>query len=139
MPKGHPDLFEVGVEIPVLLATPGFMDRPLEWYHETFGFPDHGRNMRPQNEFLYDVKKDGAPLVEGDSDRVGFGDVRLTLKKKISGTDPVIIILADVELPTGNARIGYRSGSIDSAIDIVNVISYNVSIRYHRSVGPFVV
>ena len=95
------------------------MDRPLAWYHETFGFPDYGRSTRPQNEFLYDIKKDGAPVIEGDNDRVGFGDVRLTLKKKISGIDPVISILADMELPTGNARIGCGSGSIDSAIAVL--------------------
>jgi hypothetical protein len=109
-------LFEIGVDVPVLRATGGFTDRPLAWYHRTFGFPDYGRNTRPQNEFLYDIKKDGAPLIEGDNDRAGFGDVRLTLKKEITGPDPVISILADAELPTGNARIGYGSGSIDSGI-----------------------
>jgi hypothetical protein len=114
--RNIPDLFEVGFDLPVLRATGGFMDRPLTWYHRTFGFPDYGRNTRPQNEFLYDIKKDGAPLIEGDNDRAGFGDVRLTLKKGITGPDPVVSILADAELPTGNARIGYGSGSIDSGI-----------------------
>ncbi|HET6365468.1 MAG TPA: DUF3187 family protein [Nitrospirota bacterium] len=133
--KDIPALFEVGVDIPVLRATPGFMDRPLEWYHETFGFPDYGRNTRPQNEFLYDVKKDGAPLIEGDSDRVGFGDVRLTLKKKISGIDPVLSVLVDVELPTGNARIGYGSGSIDSAIAVLLDKDLGSETRLYANLG----
>jgi hypothetical protein len=114
--KDIPDLFEIGVDVPVLRATEGFMDRPLAWFHRTFGFADYGRSSRPYNEFLDDIKRDGAPLIEGDNGRTGFGDVRLTLKKKITGTDPVISILADMELPTGNARIGYGSGSTDSGI-----------------------
>jgi len=133
--KDIPHLFEVGLDIPVLRATAGFMDRPLEWYHQTFGFPDYGRSTRPQNEFLYDMKKDGAPVIEGDSDRTGFGDVRLTLKKKISGIDPVISILADVELPTGNARIGYGSGSIDSAIAVLLDKDLGSKTRLYANLG----
>jgi Protein of unknown function (DUF3187) len=133
--KDIPDLFEIGLDIPVLRATAGFMDRPLEWYHQTFGFPDYGRSTRPQNEFLYDIEKDGAPLIEGDSDRSGFGDVRLALKKKITGIDPVISILADVELPTGNARVGYGSGSIDSAIAVLLDKDLGSETRLYANLG----
>ena len=133
--KDIPDLFEIGVDIPVLRATSGFMDRPLEWYHQTFGFPDYGRSTRPQNEFLYDLEKDGAPLIEGDSDRTGFGDVRLALKKKITIIDPVISVLADVELPTGNARIGYGSGSIDSAIAVLLDKDLGSETRLYANLG----
>ena len=117
--KDIPSLFEIGVDVPVLRATGGFMDRPLAWYHDTFGFPDYGRSSRPYNEFLYEIKRNGAPLIEGDNDRVGFGDVRLTLKKKIVESDPIISILADVELPTGNARVGYGNGSVDSGVAVL--------------------
>jgi hypothetical protein len=48
-----------------------------------------------------------------------LGDVRLALKRKIAGTDPVMSVMADVELPTGNARIGYGSGSVDAAIALL--------------------
>jgi hypothetical protein len=117
--KDIPDLFEIGVDVPVLRATAGFMDRPLAWYHRTFGFPDYGRSARPRNEFLYDVKLNGMSVIEGDNDRAGFGDVRLTLKKKISGGDPVISVMADLELPTGDARAGYGNGSVDTGIAVL--------------------
>jgi hypothetical protein len=133
--KDIPDLFEVGVDIPVVRATAGFLDGPLEWYHQTFGFPDYGRNTRPKNEFLYVLEKDGAPVIEGENDRVGFGDVRLTLKKKISGVDPIISILADVELPTGNARIGYGSGSIDSAVAVLLDKDLGAETRLYTNFG----
>jgi hypothetical protein len=112
-------LFEVGVDVPVLRATGGFLDGPLEWYHETFGFDDYGRSSRPKNAFLYQVKKDGAMLIEGISDRTGFGDVRFTFKKKLIENDPVISLMGDIELPTGNAKIGYGNGSVDTGIAVL--------------------
>jgi hypothetical protein len=117
--KDFPGLFELGIDVPVERATKGFMDRPLAAYHRTFGFGDYGRSSRPKNEFLYDIKKDGAPVIEGENDRTGFGDVRLTVKKKIMETDPVVSLLADVELPTGNARVGYGNGSVDTGVALL--------------------
>ncbi|HEY6010533.1 MAG TPA: DUF3187 family protein, partial [Nitrospirota bacterium] len=91
--KNIPDLMEVGIELPVLRATGGFMDRPLAWYHRAFGFPDYGRSTRPRNEFLYEVTRNGAPVVQGDNDRSGPGDARITFKRTIMKTDPVVSLM----------------------------------------------
>jgi hypothetical protein len=128
-------LFEVGVDIPVLRATAGFMDRPLDWYHRTFGFGDYGRSARPQNEFLYDVKKDGTPVIEGDNDKAGFGDVRLTFKKVIIQSGPVVSVLADLELPTGKARIGYGNGSVDAALAVLMDANLGPESRLYANLG----
>ncbi|MGE5172300.1 MAG: DUF3187 family protein, partial [Betaproteobacteria bacterium] len=133
--RDFPGLFEVGVDLPVLRATQGFMDRPLAWYHRTFGFQDYGRSTRPDNTFLYDVRKDGSPLIEGINDRVGFGDARLTFKKKVIGTDPVVSLMADVELPTGNARIGYGSGSVDAGIAVLLDKDLGPDSRLYANLG----
>ncbi len=117
--KDFPGLFEAGLDLPLLRATSGFMDSPLAGYHRTFGFPDYGRSERPYNDFLYDIRRDGMPVIKGVNDRAGFGDVRLTAKRKITATDPVLSLLADVELPTGDARIGYGSGSVDAGVALL--------------------
>jgi hypothetical protein len=114
--KDMSGLFEVGIDVPILRAISGFLDYPLESYHKAFGFEDYGRSSRPHNEFLYEVKKDGATLIEGINNRTGFGDVRFTIKKKMIENDPVISLMADIELPTGNAKIGYGNGSVDAGI-----------------------
>lgn len=133
--KDLPGLFEIGVDVPLVRATAGFMDRPLAWYHRTFGFGDYGRSARPNNDFLYDIKKDGAPVIEGDNDRVGFGDVRLTLKKKIMGTDPVLSVLADLELPTGNARVGYGNGSVDTGVAVLLDKDLGAETKLYANLG----
>lgn len=108
-----PGLFEIGVDIPVVRATGGFMDEPLAWYHRAFGFPDYGRSERPRNAFLYEVLWNGAHVIQGENDRSGFGDIRVSFKKKITENDPVVSLMGNVELPTGNAHIGYGSGDLD--------------------------
>lgn len=128
-------LFEFGIDVPVIRATAGFMDRPLAWYHRAFGFPDYNRSERPQNEFLYDIKKDGAPLIEGDSNRAGFGDVRLTFKRKVLESPLVVSILADLELPTGNARIGYGNGSTDTGLALLLDYDLRNDARLYANIG----
>ncbi len=133
--KDLPGLFELGLDVPVLRATGGFLDRPLSWYHDTFGFGDYGRSKRPYNEFLYDIRKDGQPVIEGDSDQAGFGDVRLTAKKKLLEGATAMSVLADVELPTGNARIGYGNGSLDAGIALLLDQELTADLRLYANAG----
>jgi hypothetical protein len=117
--KNFPGLFEVGVEVPVYRPIAGFMDGFLEWYHGTFGFPDYGRSDRPENDFLYEVRHDGAVIVRGVNGRAGLGDVRLSLKRLVAGGDPLVSVMASVELPTGEADTGYGNGSVDTALAVM--------------------
>ncbi len=117
--KVIPDLFEIGVEVPVLSLESGFMDGFLESYHKTFGFSDYGRSTRPSNSFLYEVRKNGALAVKGKNGEIGIGDVRLTIKKELLKTDPVISVRAEVELPTGDAKDGHGSGGLDTGITLL--------------------
>ncbi len=133
--KDIPGLFELGIDVPVLRESAGFMDRPLAWYHRTFGFPDYGRNTRPRNQFLYELDRNGAPVIAGENDRVGFGDVRITAKRKLVDGDTVVSVLAEAELPTGNARIGYGNGSIDSGLALLLDRNLGPDTRMYSNLG----
>jgi len=126
---------EFGIDLPLLRATAGFLDGPLAWYHDTFGFPDYGRSDRPKNSFLYDVRRNGAPVVEGSNNRVGIGDVRLTVKKQVVRGDPAVSVFADVELPTGDADVGYGSGSVDAAAALLLDKSLGDKARLSANAG----
>lgn len=117
--KDIPNLLELGIEVPVLISIGGFMDNFLETYHKTFGFPDYGRSARPANAFLYEVKKKGVLVVRGENGRTGLGDTRLTARKTILNTDPVLSLTAGIELPTGHAKKGFGSGSLDTAVALL--------------------
>jgi hypothetical protein len=113
------DMLEVNLDLPVIALSDGFMDGFLDTFHRTFGLLDYGRNRRPENEFLYEIKRDGRLIVEGQTG-VGLGDIRLAVKKPLLSAETLgLSIRADVELPTGNANRGYGNGSIDAAVALL--------------------
>jgi hypothetical protein len=117
--KNIRDFVELGVYLPILSFHSGFMDGFLNSYHNAFGFSDYGRSERPENEFLYEMKRGGKLVVKGESGRTGIGDVRIALKKPLLRGDPAISIKGEVELPTGDAKTGFGNGSIDIGIGLL--------------------
>ncbi|MBI4844002.1 MAG: DUF3187 family protein [Nitrospirae bacterium] len=113
------DFAELGIDLPVIALSGGFMDGFLESYHDTFGLPDYGRGERPHNDFLYEIKRNGKLIVEGRSG-AGLGDIRLSVKKPIFSSDKMnLSARGDAEFPTGSAKKGYGNGSIDAGAAIL--------------------
>ena len=133
--KNIPELFEIGVEVPLMRLTAGFMDGFLDWYHTTFNLPDYGRSTRPKNEFLYEVKKDGAVVIQGDKEKIAIGDVRLSLKRMVLKNDPVVSVMATLELPTGDAPTGYGSGSVDWGLAVLADTTFGDWLRLYGNIG----
>ncbi len=113
------DVIEFDMDLPVLIIGGGFMDGFLESYHSTFGLPDYGRSERPDNEYLYEVRRDGALIIDGKSG-ISLGDIRLALKKPLITSDGFVLsIKGDIELPVGNAGKGYGNGSLDAGLSLL--------------------
>jgi hypothetical protein len=114
------DVVEFDMDVPVLVIGGGFMDGFLESYHSTFGFGDpYGRSQRPDNEFLYEVRRDGDLIIKGRSG-IRFGDIRLALKKPLITFDGFALsVKGDVELPVGSAKNGYGNGSVDAGVCVL--------------------
>lgn len=110
---------EFGLDIPVLIIGGGFVDGFLKEYHETFGFNDYGRSQRPNNEFLYEVRRDGDVIIEGRSG-TRIGDIRVALKTPLISSDAFnVSIKGDVEIPVSSARQGFSNGSLDAGASIL--------------------
>jgi hypothetical protein len=133
--KNFHDSVEVGLEAPFLSLNSGFLDGPLESYHSAFGFPDYGRSNRPHNDFLYTVKKDGRTVVSGEGGRAGIGDLSLSVKKTVLSGDPAISLKASVELPTGDAKKGYGSGSTGASISLLADKDIGETVRVYLNLG----
>jgi len=113
------NFIELGLEVPVLSYDSGVLDGFLDSYHRTFGFPDYGRSSRPKNEFLFEVRRDGKVVLQGEGGGIGIGDIRFTAKKLLLAGDPAVSIEGELELPTGSASKGYGSGGIDSGVSLL--------------------
>ncbi|MEJ2182135.1 MAG: DUF3187 family protein [Nitrospirota bacterium] len=106
------DRTEVGAELPVIGYQSGVLDGPLNAYHDAFGFGDYGRHTRPENDFLFVVKRRGKTVVEGRAGRIAPGDVRLWLKEAVYRGNPYVSLYGFLDLPTGDPDRGFGSGEL---------------------------
>lgn len=129
------DFLELGVDLPILSFNSGFMDDFLKSYHDTFGFSDYGRSSRPENQFLYKLRKDGHVVINGKAGRIGLGDIRLTAKKAILEGDPCLSVMANLEFPTGQASAGFGNGNIDGGVAILIDKDLGEKVRVYFNFG----
>jgi len=128
-------LLEFGVDLPIISFNAGFMDEFLNRYHDTFGFPDYGRSRRPDNKFLYEVRKNGKLVIRGENGRIGLGDMKLSIKKTILKGDPAISIRGDIEFPTGDAESGFGNGSFDAGISLLIDKKLSQQVKMYINLG----
>lgn len=126
---------ELGLDVPVIRPDEGFLDRPLESWHDIVGMGDYGRSQRPYNEFLYEIYCQGKPVILGVSDRTGLGDLRLTVKQQVLEGPAAVSVLVNAELPTGDARTGYGNGSWDFGAAVVTDFAMGERYRGYASAG----
>lgn len=129
------DSFQLALELPVRSYSSGFLDDFINSYHDFFGFPDYGRSKRPNNQFLYEVRRDGKLIVKGKNGEIGLSDLRLSVKKAILANDPALSIKVDLELPTGDADRGFGNGSVDWGVSLLFSKRLSSIFQTHGAVG----
>lgn len=75
--------------------------------------------VRVRRTILYEVTRNGAAVLKAKNGEAGPGDIRLSLRKAITKSDPLLTVKVDLELPTGSASKGFGSGSIDGGISLM--------------------
>jgi hypothetical protein len=128
----------VGLDVPVLRFSDGFLDRPLAAFHDALGTGDYGRSNRPYNEFLYELLYQGSPVIKPESGQAGIGDVRVTLKRVVNDAQPLVSIMANIELPTGDAKAGFGNGSVDAAFAVLVDADLGKRYRGYANAGVVV-
>jgi len=126
---------ELGLDVPFLRPTEGFLDRPLDSFHDFLGTRDYGRHARPYNEFLYELLFQGSPVIKPVNGRSGIGDVRMTLKQVVHDAKALVSLMANVELPTGDAKTGYGNGSLDAAFAVLVDLDLGTTYRGYGNAG----
>jgi hypothetical protein len=100
----------------------GFLDGFLDWYHRTLGFHLRERDLRPRNEFRYEILlPDGKTILRDRSD-LFLGDSRLGLGVRVSSAFQSVVSLT---LPTSTAPHGYgRSVVSVSLLNTLHLVPY---------------
>ena len=124
--------FEAGVAIPYLVEGGGFLDSFIIDYHNTFGFPQGGRDQAPRNRILYQYQKDGQQLLKMNQSTQGIGDIQLMggfqLYESPIESSRAVALRTSLKLPTGDSGQLHGSGSTDLALWVTAGDDYKVAI-----------
>jgi hypothetical protein len=127
------------VAIPYLIASGGFLDSFIIDYHNTFGFPQGGRDQAPRNRLLYQYQKNSQQLLQINQSSQGIGDIQLTggyqLYESPMKPSRAIALRTSLKLPTGDSGQLHGSGSTDLALWITAGDDYEVAIGHFTVFG----
>jgi hypothetical protein len=131
--------FEAGVAIPYVIESGGFLDSFIISYHNTFGFPQGGRDQAPRNRLLYQYQKNGQELLKISQSSQGIGDIQLMggfqLYESSLKPSRAIALRTSLKLPTGDSDQLHGSGSTDLALWITGGDDYKVAIGHFALFG----
>jgi len=125
-----PDL-EAGLEVPFLSFSGGFLDAFLQGYHNTFGFPNEGRDFVPNGRFSYLLTENGRTLYSPSQSAFGLSDLSVYLKYRFlkeGKRRPAFSVRTALKFPTGDRGKGLGSGETDFALQLALEKSYK---RFH--------
>jgi len=106
----------LAVRFDVLLLRPykGVLDSAIRQFHNTFGMPDNGRHLRPDN--IYNYQFSGAAGGWNSSPRWEPGNLSIGLKHLLHHDESLsLAVLAGAKLATANRSRGWGSGHADMA------------------------
>jgi hypothetical protein len=115
------DKYSVGLEIPFLTLTGGFLDPTVQGYHHAFGFPNGGREYVPDNSFSYEVSRDGGVVYKPSKTNFGLSDIIVSNKVQFleeTTFAPALSAKASLKLPTGSSQNATGSGGIGFAASL---------------------
>ncbi len=95
-------LWQFGAAVRVQAFYVGFLDAPIEWFHQLFGFPNEGRSYIAMNQINIDVTNKNNVNIMLDHSAFAFGDMDIWVRWSFfSGREIYLAALAAVKLPTG--------------------------------------
>ncbi len=107
---------EVGIELPYISHTGGFLDGFIDNWHTSFGFPEGERNNLDRDQLNYSYTR-STTQIDLHRNEAGFGDISLTGGWQIKNTENTALALrTSLKVPTGDADKLTGSGGSDLAI-----------------------
>ena len=109
----------LGMDVPYVRHSGGFLDRFVDRWHGLFGLPDGGRDLRARNLLEFAYLRDGVVANALTDDGAGLGDITLTAARVFAGSG--LELHAAVKLPSGDAGRFTGSGGMDFSATILRL------------------
>ena len=106
---------EIGLDLPFVAHHGGFLDAPIEHWHDLWGLSNSHREA-PRNLLRFGYAASDADAFELTSSAGGIGDIRLSVALPLGQSAhgaARFALRAGIELPTGDADELLGSGAID--------------------------
>lgn len=114
--KSISDGVELTLRLPVHYTSGGFLDGPIQNFHNTLGLPNGGRERRPMDGYNYRFSNGWHDPSAGWE----MGNVVLSSRIRLSeGDDSDLAGLVAVKVPTASLSRGWGSGAADIGAGIV--------------------
>lgn len=114
---------ELGLTLPLVWHTTGFMDSPIERWHSFWGFADGGRPDFARDQYVVGYEDRGRTVFLGDAPGgVRPGDLVLSARVGLfrsAGGSTALSALAEIKAPTGDPDRFDGSGSWDEGIGLL--------------------
>jgi hypothetical protein len=127
---------EIGIDIPYIIYQHGFLDSPIEFFHNTFGYADYKRELILKNQSDLYLKNNSVNHYHSLGN--GIGDIIFNLKTNLFHNRQnsfKISLVSAIKLPTGSYKNFNGSGSFDYGFNLLisnrwknNIITNNISI-----------
>jgi len=118
---GFSDKLELGIDVPLIDHSGGYLDSLIRHYHDIFGFPNDRQEQFDKNQIHYKVDEKGA-YYETQDRATGLGDIRLSaaipLFSKTIQSQRYLALRPQLKLPTGKAEDLLGSGGTDVAMSL---------------------
>lgn len=93
------DRADWNIEVPLLHTGGGFMDGPIEGWHDVFALPQGGREESARDRYRYRYQRDGETLLDAESGGTNLGDVQVGAGMRVFGAT---MLRGMIKLPTGD-------------------------------------
>lgn len=110
---------ELGLTLPIVGYSGGFLDSVINDFHHAFGFPEGDRRQFDNDQIHYFYRRDGLVLLEQSQHQSGFGDLRLHAGVGVeawSNSRRHVSLWGQIKLPTGDSNRLLGSGSFDLSV-----------------------
>ena len=125
--------WELGMAIPLMVQSGGFLDGTVERFHGFFNLSNGGREETPRNDYgIYVVRNAHFWIAHDRAPHVRFGDVVFRLKRLILSAGPpwpTISLTTAVKLSTGQFK--HLTGSGGTDVQLALLASQRLGNRFY--------
>ncbi len=109
--------FEVGIDLPYVRHSGGFLDSIIVDWHDFFGLPQGGRDVVPDGRLLFELREANSSILL-DSPSKGFGGAKLHIARALEIGKGTTAGRLTIKLPTGELDEFTGTGGVDVSASI---------------------